>query len=314
LEQIEDDGLVGVKHPWSHDLARDGSQAEAIEGSSVTSNGKGAAATSSLHEYRSVSSRNNVKPSRRRRRPHESKASTSPITIDDDTNAIAHRNLPPSAQHAPNSPDCLATEPPPANIISDVVQSKRPAAEYTQNAPKRFKPLNESDDELSRPGTSSGRDVAKKSTAGKLISRSPQSRSQRGDIQPTAFKSAKPVASRQSLASKGPPQDDLTVDAAVCGQLWFQSEDKLGSVRLHLDADAAYPVHETGLDLAWLDISKTKINHVEQSNSNSPIVAIKRASNGQVIGTFVLKFASTTDASMFIKWLLGSPRVTEKSP
>lgn len=314
MEQIEDDGLVGVKHPWSHDLARDGSQAETIEGSSVTSNGKGAAATSSLHEYRSVSSRNNVKPSRRRRRPHESKTSTSPITIvDDDTNAIAHRNLPPPPQHVPNSPDCLVTEPPPANIISDVVQSKRPAAEYTQNAPKRFKPLNESDDELSRPGTSSGRDTAKRSTAGKLISRSPQSRSQRGDIQPTAFKSVKPVASHQSLASKGPPQDDLTVDAAVCGQFLFQSEDKLGSVRLHLDADVAYPVHETGHNLTWLDISKKKINHVEQSNSHSPIVAIKRAANGQFNGTLVLKFAHTTNATLFIKWLLGSSRVIERS-
>ncbi|CAJ0553616.1 Ff.00g121280.m01.CDS01 [Fusarium sp. VM40] len=315
LEQIEDDGLVGVKHPWSHDLVRDGSQAETIEGSSVTSNGKGAAATSSLHEYRSVSSRNNVKPSRRRRRPHESKTSTSPITIDDDdTNAIAHRNLPPPPQHVPNSPDCLVTEPPPANIISDVVQSKRPAAEYTQNAPKRFKPLNESDDELSRPGTSSGRDAAKRSTAGKLISRSPQSRSQRGDIQPTAFKSVKPVASHQSLASKGPPQDDLTVDAAVCGQLLFPSKDRLGSVRLHLDADVACPVHETGLDLAWLNISKKKINHVEHGNSHSPIVAIKRAANGQVNGTLVLKFAHAINATLFIKWLLGSSRVIEKSP
>jgi sentrin-specific protease 7 len=314
LEPIEDDGLVGVKHPWSHDLTRDGSQAETIEGSSVTSNGRGATATSSLHEYRRVSSRNNVKPTRRRRRPRESKTSSSPIAIDDDTNAIAHRNLPPPPLYAPNSPDDLAIEPPPANITSDVVQSKRPAAEYTQNVPKRFKPSNESDDELSRPGTSSGREATKKSTAGKLISRSPQSRSQRGDIQPTAFKSANPVASRQSLASKGPVLDDLTVEAAVCGQLRFQSGDKLGSVRLHLDADAAYPLHETGRDLSWLEISKKKINHVEQNNTNSPIVAIKRAANGQVNGTFVLKFASHSHASIFINWLFGSPRLTEKTP
>ncbi|KAM0221878.1 hypothetical protein ACHAQD_005050 [Fusarium lateritium] len=315
LEPIEDDGLVGVKHPWSHDLTRGGSQAETIKGSSVTSNGKSAAATSSLDEYRSVRSRNNVKQRRQRRKPRESKPSSSPIAIDDDdTSAIAHRNLPPPLQYVPNSPDDLAIEPPPANIISDLVQSKRPAAEYTQNAPKRFKAINESDDELSRPGTSSGREAAKKSTAGKLISRSPQSRPQRGDIQPTAFQSAKPVASRQSLASKGPVRDDLTVVAAVCGQFWFQSGDKMDSVRLHLDVDAAYPVHETGRDLSWLDISKKKINLVEQSNTNSLIVAIKRAANGQVNGTLVLKFASDTHASFFIKWLLGSPRINEKTP
>ncbi|KAM0342253.1 hypothetical protein ACHAPU_009658 [Fusarium lateritium] len=311
LEAIEDDGQVGAKHQWSqlNDLTQDGSQAETIEGSSVTSNSRNAAATSSLQEYRRASNHNNVKTARRRRKARETKIHSSPTEIDDDTSAIAHRNRPPQPHYGPASPDCLATDPPPANIVSDLLQGKRPAAEYTQNAPKRFKAHNGSDDELSRPSTSAGRETTKK-PFGKLISR-PQS--QRGDIQPTTFKTTKPIAGSQTLASRGSILDRLTLSAAACGKLWYQSSNSIGSVQLHLDAGVAHPIHETGQDLSWLQVSKEKINHVRQNNTNSPVVFIQRASSGQFTGTLVLKFASNIHASNFIRWLQGSRGFVEET-
>ncbi|KAF4995537.1 hypothetical protein FGRMN_5080 [Fusarium graminum] len=307
LEAIEDDGQIGAKHQWSQlqDLTQEGSQAETIDGSSVTSNSRTAAATSSLQEYRRASNHNNVKPARRRRKTRESKVYSSPTEIDDDTNAIAHRNRPPQPQYGPGSPDCLAVDPPLTKIVSDLPQGKRPAAEYTQNAPKRYKTHNVSDDELSGAPTSAGRETVKKSF-GKLISRY-----QRGDIHPTTFRTTKSVVGSQALMSGGPILDRPTLNAATCGKLWYQSDDKTGSVQLHLDADVAHPIHETGQDLSWLKLSKSKINHVKQNNSNSSVVCVMRASSRQFTGTLMLKFASEKDASQFIRWLQGSLGFTE---
>ncbi|KAF4446068.1 hypothetical protein F53441_10249 [Fusarium austroafricanum] len=311
-ESIEDDAQPILQHKRVpvHDLTGEGSMAETIDGSSVISNGRNAGATSNQQEYRNVHRQNSVKASRRRRR-NQPKISSSPIQIDDDTSAVAHRNLPPQSTHASTSPDHLAIDinhhdgPPPSNITSDLVpQSKRPAQEYSQSAPKRFKVHSKSDDELAH-GT-----PQKKPSAPKLFS---QQRSQRGDIQHTAFKTAKTIAGRDDPTTRGPMPSVLSLDSAVCGAyLYSLAQTPQIEVTLHLDSDTASPTHSGGKDLPWLYIWKSTISVASHDNSHSPIVSMKRSMRpGTPSGHLVLKFTHDDHATIFIQWLHGVPCLRE---
>ncbi|KAF4955559.1 hypothetical protein FGADI_4533 [Fusarium gaditjirri] len=306
LEAIEDEEPPTSWQKY-HDLTREGSMVETIDGSSNISFGRTAGATSNQQEYRNVHRQNSVKHTRRRRR-HESKISSSPIQVDD-TSAVAHRNLAPQTSHPPTSPDQLATEiedgPPPANITSDVVsQPKRPATEYNQSAPKRFKVHTQSDDELAHraPG---GRETVKKPGFSKLIS---QPRPQRGDIQSTTFKTTKGMPRCETLASKGPELKEVSLEAAICGKYSFSPADNIEPVTLRLGPDAAEPRHENSGDLSWLQILQSSVKDVKHNNTNSPIVLISRSARTSFsCGKLSLKFVSNADASFFIHWLHGLP-------
>ncbi|KAL4728591.1 hypothetical protein ACLX1H_005342 [Fusarium chlamydosporum] len=254
LEQIEDDEAT-AKHLWplvQRSSTRESSYAETVGGSSIASNSKTpktprtAAAACAVQEYRHVQRMSTAKRSRRRRRQPR-KPDSSPVEIDDDTSAVAHRNLPPQHSHAPTSPDCLSMNdhsnenPPPANITSDIpFQPKRSAAEYAQSVSKRYKVHKiGSEDELSKPGTSAGRETTKKSTIiGKLVSQSPQSRTQRGDIKPTNFGSpVQPVAQRQNLTTAGPKEDEVVLETAACGKYMYSAESAHEPVKLLLNSN-----------------------------------------------------------------------------
>ncbi|EWY98339.1 hypothetical protein FOYG_02878 [Fusarium oxysporum NRRL 32931] len=307
LEAIEDEEPQTSQQKY-HDLTREDSMVETIDGSSIISFGRTAGATSNQQEYRNVHRQNSVKRTRRRRR-HESKISSSPIEIDD-TSAVAHRNLAPQTSHPPTSPDQLVREnedgPPPANITSDVVsQPKRPAAEYSQSAPKRFKVHpQQSDDELA-PRAPGGRETAKKPSFPKLIS---QPRTQRGDIQPTTFKTTKAMPGRETLASKGSALKEVPLEAAICGKYSFSPADNIEPVTLRLGPDAAEPMHENSGDLSWLQVLRSSVKGVKHNNTNSPIVLISRSARTSFsCGKLALKFVSDADASFFIHWLHGLP-------
>ncbi|EXK41779.1 hypothetical protein FOXG_02022 [Fusarium oxysporum f. sp. lycopersici 4287] len=307
LEAIEDEEPQTSQQKY-HDLTREDSMVETIDGSSIISFGRTAGATSNQQEYRNVHRQNSVKRTRRRRR-HESKISSSPIEIDD-TSAVAHRNLAPQTSHPPTSPDQLVREnedgPPPANITSDVVsQPKRPAAEYSQSAPKRFKVhLQQSDDELA-PRAPGGRETAKKPSFPKLIS---QPRTQRGDIQPTTFKTTKAMPGRETLANKGSALKEVPLEAAICGKYSFSPADNIEPVTLRLGPDAAEPMHENSGDLSWLQVLRSSVKGVKHNNTNSPIVLISRSARTSFsCGKLALKFVSDADASFFIHWLHGLP-------
>ncbi|EMT63866.1 Ubiquitin-like-specific protease 2 [Fusarium odoratissimum] len=289
LEAIEDEEPQTSQQKY-HDLTREDSMVETIDGSSIISFGRTAGATSNQQEYRNVHRQNSVKRTRRRRR-HESKISSSPIEIDD-TSAVAHRNLAPQTSHPPTSPDQLVREnedgPPPANITSDVVsQPKRPATEYSQSAPKRFKVHpQQSDDELA-PRAPGGRETAKKPSFPKLIS---QPRTQRGDIQPTTFKTTKAMPGRETLANKGSALKEVPLEAAICGKYSFSPADNIEPVTLRLGPDAAEPMHENSGDLSWLQVLRSRSARTSFS-----------------CGKLALKFVSDADASFFIHWLHGLP-------
>ncbi|KAI7768940.1 hypothetical protein LZL87_000487 [Fusarium oxysporum] len=288
-EAIEDEEPQTSRQKY-HDLTREDSMVETIDGSSIISFGRTAGATSNQQEYRNVHRQNSVKRTRRRRR-HESKISSSPIEIDD-TSAVAHRNLAPQTSHPPTSPDQLAREnedgPPPANITSDVVsQPKRPATEYSQSAPKRFKVHpQQSDDELA-PRAPGGRETVKKPSFPKLIS---QPRTQRGDIQPTTFKTTKAMPGRETLANKGSALKEVSLEAAICGKYSFSPADNIEPVTLRLGPDAAEPMHENSGDLSWLQVLRSRSARTSFS-----------------CGKLALKFVSDADASFFIHWLHGLP-------
>lgn len=313
LEAIEDEETQSSPQKY-HDLTREDSMVETIDGSSIISFGRTAGATSNQQEYRNVHRHNSVKRTRRRRR-HESKISSSPIEIDD-TSAVAHRNLAPQTSHPPTSPDQLAREnedgPPPANVTSDVVcHPKRPATEYSQSAPKRFKVQPEqSDDELA-PRAPAPRETVKKPSFSKLIS---QSRSQRGDIQSTTFKTTKAMPGRETLANKGSALKEVSLEAAVCGKYSFSPADNIEPVTLRLGPNAAEPMHENTGDLSWLQVLRSSIQDVKHNNTNSPIVLISRSARASFsCGKLALRFLSDTDASFFIHWLHGLPRLFECS-
>ncbi|KAF5601103.1 protease ULP2 [Fusarium subglutinans] len=313
LEGIEDEETQSSPQKY-HDLTREDSMVETIDGSSIVSFGRTAGATSNQQEYRNVHRHNSVKHTRRRRR-HESKISSSPIEIDD-TSAVAHRNLAPQTSHPPTSPDQLAREdeegPPPANVTSDVVSHpKRAATEYSQSAPKRFKVHPQhSDDELATraPGP---RETIKKPGFPKLIS---QPRTQRGDIQSTTFKATKAMPGRETLANKRLALKDVSLEAAVCGKYSFSPADNIEPVTLRLGPDAAEPMHENSGDLSWLQVLRSSIQDVKHHNTNSPIVLISRSARASFsCGKLALKFVNEEDASFFIYWLHGLPCLSECS-
>ncbi|KAF5555537.1 protease ULP2 [Fusarium napiforme] len=314
LEAIEDEETQSSPQKY-HDLTREDSMVETIDGSSIISLGRTAGATSNQQEYRNVHRHNSVKRPRRRRR-QESKISSSPIEVDD-TSAVAHRNLAPQTSHPPTSPDQLAGEnedgPPPANVTSDVVShAKRPATEYSQSAPKRFKVHSQqSDDELA-PRAPGPREAVKKPAFPKLIS---QPRIQRGDIQSTTFKATKAMPGRENLANEGLATRDVPLEAAVCGKYSFSPTDNLEPVILQLGPDAAEPMHENTGDLSWLQVSRSSIQDVKHNNTNSPIVLIGRSARTSFsCGKLALKFLTDADASFFIHWLQGLPCLSECSP
>ncbi|KAF5027845.1 hypothetical protein F66182_33 [Fusarium sp. NRRL 66182] len=318
-ERIEDDEPASTKHTWPHinstatfDLTRDGSQAETVDGSSVTSTGNTAAASSSQQQYRNVQNQTTVKRSGRQRRK-SSHQKPHPL---EGCDVIKHRHVAPQPpSHTVASPDVLAadddTDPPPANIASDIVPSqKRPAVEHTQSTSKRFKGHNdreqESEDELLRPGTAGSRETAKRSSVvGKLISQSSiHSSSQRGDIQRTTFLSlATPIEHRRNMASSGPSQHDLSVAGAACGKLAYSTDGLDNCVKLHLEQDTARVVHERAAELSWLEIQKKSIQSAKHNNSHSCIVVVNRSIAG--MSPLVLKFASESHATHFISWLHG---------
>ncbi|KAF5619646.1 protease ULP2 [Fusarium sp. NRRL 52700] len=300
LEAIEDEETQSSPQKY-HDLTREDSMVETIDGSSIISFGRAAGATSNQQEYRNVYRHNSVKRPRRRRR-NESKIPSSPIEIDD-TSAVAHRNLAPQNSHPPTSPDQLAEEnedgPPPANVTSDVVSHpKRPATEYSQSTPKRFKVHpQQSDDELA-PIATGPRETVKKPSFSKLIS---QPRTQRGDIQPTTFKTTKAMPGRETLARKGSALKEVSLEAAVCGKYSFSPADNIEPVTLRLGPDAAEPIHENSGDLSWLQVFR-------------PIVLIGRSARSSFsCGKLSLKFRSDADASFFIHWLHDLPGLLEYS-
>ncbi|KAF5969460.1 protease ULP2 [Fusarium coicis] len=313
LEAIEDEETQSSPQKY-HDLTREDSMVETIDGSSIISFGRTAGATSNQQEYRNVHRHNSVKRPRRRRR-QESKISSSPIEIDD-TSAVAHRNLAPQTSHPPASPDQLAGEnedgPPRANVTSDVVSHpKRPATEYNQSAPKRFKVHSQqSDDELA-PRAPGPRETVKKPSLPKLVS---QPRIQRGDIQSTTFKATKAMPGRENLANKGLPLREVPLEAAVCGKYSFSPADNIEPVTLRLGPHAAEPMHENRGDLSWLQVSQASIQDVKHNNTNSPIVLIGRSARASFsCGKLALKFLTDADASFFIHWLQGLPCLSECS-
>ncbi|CAG7555519.1 unnamed protein product [Fusarium equiseti] len=323
LEAIEDEEGTSLKRKLSlaqHRFSREGSQADTVDGSSVTSNSRVPATSTSVQEYRNVQSgrRHGGRRSGRRRQGAYNTRS-SPLEIDDDVSVVAHRNLPPQLSHAPMSPDCLSmsidngNDPPPTDITSDIPsQSKRSAADYAQSAAKRYKVHNTgSEDELSRPGTASGRETVEKSIiSGRSALQPPPSRAQRGDIKPTNFESApKTTTELQNSTLRGPKEEQLAVRAAACGRCAYSTKCADTCVNLRLDSDVARPsvLSHQGQDLSWLEVSRQTILRIKHSNSQSPIVSVHRSVTGQVGGRLVLKFNTIKDASHFIHWLQGSP-------
>ncbi|KAM0559755.1 hypothetical protein ACHAPJ_004279 [Fusarium lateritium] len=318
LEKIEDEETLSPKHARRvvHDLTRENSRAISVDGSSVTSNSKTTvAATSGLAEFRNIHSQNTVKPGRRRRKHSSAKPTSSPIDLDD-TDAVKHRYLPPPPQpsHAAASPDHLATDdgPEPTSITSDIIpQSKRQAQEYVQSAAKRYKIANgsqiNSDDELSRPGTSAGRETGKKvPNFSKLISQS--SRPQRGDIQPTLFKPvSKPVTNRRNVPPNEQPALELAVAGAVSGGHIYTADNPNDCIKLLVGTDAAEVLQDRGADsMSWLEIRLHTILDVKHSSSNGPIVVLRRSVVEYAGSPIALKFADDKHAIQFIKWLYDS--------
>jgi sentrin-specific protease 7 len=322
LEAIENDSEPSAKSPWRHRrLTRESSYIESVGGSSVISGSNlTTAAGSGVPEYRSVQRRTTVKRSRRRARGPR-RVTSSPGETDDDTVAVAHRNFPPQHPPAFTSPDCLSMSihddddgPPPSNISSDLpLQSKRPATEYPRGTPKRYKLYNhDSEDELAKPGTSAGRQSTTKSTSvTKLVSQSPHSEAQRGDIKPTNFGS---VMARRSSARTGSKVDGLPLAAAACGKYTCSAGKTDEPVKLHIDSDVARPSHQGGQTFSWLELSRKSIRSAKHSNSQSPIIVIHRSSSGVVPGRLLLKFRNIVDASHFIAWLHGVEHLDEVSP
>ncbi|GKT98580.1 unnamed protein product [Fusarium langsethiae] len=322
LEAIENDSEPSAKSPWRHRrLTRESSYIESVGGSSIISGSNlTTAAGSGVPEYRSVQRRTTVKRSRRRARGPR-RVTSSPGETDDDTVAVAHRNFPPQHSPAFTSPDCLSMSihddddgPPPSNISSDLpLQSKRPATEYPRGTPKRYKLHNhDSEDELAKPGTSAGRQSTTKSTSvTKLVSQSPHSRAQRGDIKPTNFGS---VMARRSSTRTGSKVDGLPLAAATCGKYTCSTAKTDEPVKLHIDSDVARPSHQGGQTFPWLELSRKSIRSAKHSNSQSPIIVIHRSSSGVVPGHLLLKFRNIVDASHFIAWLHGVEHLDEVSP
>ncbi|CAF3467227.1 unnamed protein product [Fusarium graminearum] len=322
LEAIDNDSEPSTKSSWQRHLTRESSYAETAGGSSVISSGNlTTAAGSGVAEYRSVQRRTSVKRSRRRRRDPR-KHTASPDGTDDDANAVAHRNLVP--QHSPKhtSPDCLSMSihddedgPPPANISSDLpLQAKRPATEYIYGTPKRYKlHTTDSEDELAKPGTSASREATTKlNSVTKIVSQSPYSRTQRGDIKPTNFKSA---MGRRNSTRTGPKGDGLILAAAACGKFMYSAGKTDEPIKLYTDSDIARPSHQGAQACPWLELSKRSILNAKHSNSQSPIIAIRRSTSTQVPSTnLVLKFRDLKDASVFISWLHGVEHLDETSP
>ncbi|KAJ4140932.1 hypothetical protein NW768_000139 [Fusarium equiseti] len=323
LEAIEDEEGASFKRKLplaQHRFSREGSQADTVDGSSVTSNSRVPATSTSVQEYRNVQSgrRHGGRRSRRRRQGVYNTRS-SPLEIDDDASVVAHRNLPPQLSHAPMSPDCLSmsidndNDPPPADITSDIPpQPKRSAPDYAQSAAKRYKVHNTgSEDELSRPGTASGREAAEKSTiSGRSALQPAPPRTQRGDIKPTNFESAtKTTMELKNSTWRGPKEEQVAVRAAACGRCAYSTKSVDACVNLRLDTDVARPsiLSHQGQDLSWLEISKQSIIRIKHSNSQSSIVAIHRSVTAQAASKLLLKFNTIKDASHFIHWLQGSP-------
>ncbi|KAL6924996.1 hypothetical protein ACHAPO_001949 [Fusarium lateritium] len=318
LEAIENDSEPSAKTPLQNNLTREDSYVETIGGSSVISSSNlTTAAGSRVQEYRSVQRRSTVKRSRRRRRGPR-RITLSPGESDDDSVAVAHRNLPPQQSPTLTSPDCLSMNigdgPPPPNISSDLaLQSKRPATSYAQSTPKRYRLCNDSEDELAKPGTSAGREVtARPTSVTKLVARSPHSRTQRGDIPPTNFGSA---MVRRNLTRSGLKVDGVLLVAAACGKSTWSAGKTDEPITLHLDSGLARPSHQGGQTSSWLEVSKKLIHSAKHSNSKSPIISIHRSNTNTAIGgKLVLKFSDIANASVFIAWLHGVERLKEVSP
>jgi sentrin-specific protease 7 len=321
LEAIENDSEPSAKAPWHHNLTREDSYAETLGGSSVISSSNlTTAAGSCVAEYRSVQRRSTVKRSRRRPRGPR-RNNPSPSESDDDTVAVAHRNLPPQQSPTLTSPDCLSMNihnnsdgPSSANISPDLpLQSKRSATDYAQSTPKRYRLYNDSEDELAKPGTSAVTETPTRPTSvTKLVSRSPYSRTQRGEIKPTNFGSA---MERRNSTRSGPKVDGVLLVAAACGRSTWSAGKTDEPITLHLDSGLAHPSHQGRQTFSWLELSKKSIHGVKHSNSQSPIISIHRSNTGTTVGgKLVLKFSDIANASIFIAWLHGVERLNEVSP
>ncbi|KAF4983023.1 hypothetical protein FZEAL_1468 [Fusarium zealandicum] len=310
LEDVQEFPAVG-SHPQIHDLTREGSQADTIEGSSVTSTSKTAAATSAQSEYRTVNNRNTIKAGRQRRKVQEPKPAFSSKDADD-TQAVKHRNLAPhSTPHSgAASPDCLAPYPdddmPLTQITSDLVSlSKRPAPEPNEPVvAKRYKTGDGTEDELSRLNTDGGR---KLNNFSKLISQSSRTaKANRGDISRTEFKQIRPIPQGRDVPSRQPSFPELALAGAACGKNSLPANHHESQVRLLLEPGIARVVMNgkgATSHLSWVEVRKSTVLGVKHKSTRSPFVIVNRSAIGEASGFLALKFGSNSHAAIFLEWL-----------
>ncbi|KAM5342480.1 hypothetical protein ACJ41O_013446 [Fusarium nematophilum] len=313
-EDVDED-TADEPRPQIHDLTRDGSQAETIESSSVTSTGKNTSATSGMPEFRIVQARGAVKGNSRQRRKAPVNRTGSSFRDNDDAQAIKHRNLAPqTSPHTGTSPDCLGggdddLEPPPVRIVSDVVPPPKRSApdQYQRPSSKRYRHIAGSEDELSMPAWNRDRDVTKKPTNfSKLISQPSRRPQQRGDIPPTVFKATRSIPQNPGVASDEPALPDVTVAGAACGRFKYLSSDpQEKQVKFHLEEGFAR-VFQDGKPATnrfpWLELKFGSIQSVKHAASKTPYFVIKRSARDGT-GLLALQLESASQATLMHKWL-----------
>ncbi|RMJ03699.1 hypothetical protein CDV36_014773 [Fusarium kuroshium] len=320
IEDVEDDS-PGTSTPQIHDLTRDGSQPDTIDVMSVASTSKNTSTAVDLSEYRHVQSRNAMKKPRQRRSRAGKRLTPSPSEVDD-AHAVQHRNLPPP-KHRQSSPNIdeldVSSEdnPPPSNIVSDVVaQSKRQrAGDYAPPVTKRFKVTDTYEDELSQPNRRNNLPAGKKSTNfSSLVSQSPNRSRQRGDIHRTTFQQLRPVSRGQDMAANKPGYPDVAVVGAACGRYRFYADKPEQQVKLRIGEYFAKVIDEgkgTEEHAPWLEIKKSVVNSIEHAATNSCFIVINRSTTGESPSPLVLQLASKRDALSLHNWLYGCSKQQE---
>ncbi|KAL2676911.1 hypothetical protein Neosp_010678 [[Neocosmospora] mangrovei] len=310
IEEVEDDS-PGTSTPQIHDLTRDGSQPDTIDVMSVASTSKNTSTAADISEYRHVQSRNSMKKPRQRRSRAGRRLTPSPSEVDD-AHAVQHRNLPPQHRHSSANIDELdgwsEDNPPPSNIMSDLVAQPKRRAGYVQPASKRFKIADEFADELSEPNRRNNVPAGKKTTNfSSLVSQSPNRSRQRGDIHRTAFQTVRPVSRGREAVNK-PEYPDLGVVGAASGRYHFYAEKPDQQVKIRLGDYLARIVDEgkgTVEHASWLEIKRRSVKSIQHAATHSCFIHINRSMTAESPGTLVLQFASKNDALCLHNWLYG---------
>ncbi|KAI5461341.1 hypothetical protein BGZ63DRAFT_404205 [Mariannaea sp. PMI_226] len=271
--------------PEIHDLTQDGSQGDILEITGSHSTGK--VSTINVPEFRVAQPGKTVTRQRKSRNPTDARY------------ASVDRLSPGYAPSVATSPDILCEnypdDPPPANVVSDLLSPSRSnAAKFVHTRTRPARRLGKQDEDSEDELASNTANPRKRPN--NFSSMTSQKRPQRGDIERSRFFSSKPAATRTQT------RFEVSIANAVSGKDIYPLPGQADSeVKLRLLDDVA----EVSRDIPWLEIHLSKVLRVFHDATHSPIIIIRRSSTNTTATKLAIRFKTVEEAVQLISWIPG---------